>query len=446
MWQPQRSGRPRVVIKLGSSSVTRETGPDPTVLAATLDACLRARQAGWDTVLISSGAVSAGASRLAHSGWITAPPQGSTTASAKLKAAVGQPYLMGMYRRLGEFLHSEVCQLLVSGSDVQSAARMQSLIDVIDQSLQWGIVPIVNGNDAVDHYELDNDSLAAGVAVMLGADVLLLLSDVEGVLDASGALIPTAAAHELGGIPVRSGGSGRGGMASKLAAAQLAALGGVPAVIARAGDPSVIGRTIGGQAVGTRVQALGQPPGPQWSWLAAAAPSTGTLIINREAEESIRNGTSLFGSGIKRLKGEFERGDVVRLVTPAGQLVGRGVVNTGSVLLGSLRALRKDEVNTLLLTCLSADSELATEPPVAPAPAQPLRPQLEQALRTVTSHSPQVRYRITQDILHLLARPALKALVTQMSLDYPTPPIPALDKLPNISIVERHQLYVFPEP
>jgi glutamate 5-kinase len=268
--------------------------------------------------------------------------------------------------------------------------------------------------------------------------VLLLLSDVEGVLDATGSLISTAAPHELAAIPVRAGGSGRGGMASKLAAAQLAALNGVPAIIARAGDPSVIGRTIGGQPVGTRVEAAGPAPGPQWSWLAGAAPGTSALIINREAEESIRSGTSLFGSGIKRVKGEFERGDVVRLLTPAGQLVGRGVVNTGSVLLNSLRALRKDEVNTLLLTCLAAEGDLPVE---TPPPAGPVRPQLEQALRTVTSHSPQIRYRITQDILHLLARPALKALVTHMTTGSPTPT--TLDKLPTISIIDRNQLYVF---
>jgi glutamate 5-kinase len=334
-----------LVAKLGSSSVTRERGPDPTVLAGALDNALRARELGWGVVIVSSGAVSSGTALLGR--------QDEGKISHRLAAAVGQPLLMDFYGSVATVSGSLTCQILIGDADLRTASQMLSISEVIREALDRGIVPIVNGNDPANAGRADNDAVAAGLALMVGADKLLLLTDVDGVHDGDGGpTIPVVEASRLHEIRTHSGGSGRGGMRSKLRAAELAALNGVETRIAGAQHPDAILATVRGEDAGTRVPAIAPRPTSGKRWISGGAISQGRLTINIAAQQSITRGSSLFASGIKRVRGDFVAGDVVELVGPSERLLARGTIKVSSVLLGLVRALRVDEIAEVLVGIL----------------------------------------------------------------------------------------------
>ena len=322
-----------LVAKLGSSSVTRERGPDPTILAGALDNALRAQELGWGVVIVSSGAVSSGTALLTR--------QGEGKISHRLAAAVGQPLLMDFYGSVANVSGSLTCQILIGDADLRTASQMLSISEVIREALDRGIVPIVNGNDPANAGRADNDAVAAGLAMMIGADKLLLLTDVDGVHDGEGGpTIPVLEASRLHEIRTHVGGSGRGGMRSKLRAAELAALNGVETRITGAQHPDAILATVRGDAAGTRVPAVAKRPVSGRRWISGGAIGQGRLTINFTAQQSITRGSSLFASGIKRVRGDFVAGDVVELVGPSERLLARGTIKVSSVLLGLVRALR----------------------------------------------------------------------------------------------------------
>lgn len=326
-----------LVAKLGSSSVTRERGPDPTVLAGALDNALRARELGWGVVIVSSGAVSSGTALLTR--------QDESRISHRLAAAVGQPLLMDFYGSVATVSGSLTCQILIGDADLRTASQMLSISEVIREALDRGIIPIVNGNDPANAGRADNDAVAAGLALMVGADKLLLLTDVDGVHDGDGgATIPVLEAGRLHEIRTHAGGSGRGGMRSKLRAAELAALNGVETRIAGAQHPDAILATVRGEDAGTRVPAVSKRPASGKRWISGGAIAQGRLTINIAAQQSITRGSSLFASGIKRVRGDFVAGDVVELVGPDERLLARGTIKVSSVLLGLVRALRVEEI------------------------------------------------------------------------------------------------------
>ncbi|MBX3193473.1 MAG: glutamate 5-kinase [Microbacteriaceae bacterium] len=333
-----------LVAKLGSSSVTRDRGPDPIILANALDNALRARELGWGVVLVSSGAVSSGNALMVRQG---------EEGTHRLAAAVGQPLLMDFYGSVASVSGSLTCQLLIGDADLRSATQMHSIAQVIREALAHGIVPIVNGNDPANADRADNDSVAAGLAMMVGADRLLLLTDVDGVSVHDGAppapLIEAGRLHE---IRIHSGGSGRGGMRSKLRAAELAALNGIGTRIASAQRTDAILADIRGESGGTEVRAASRRPTSGRRWISGGAISQGRLTINIAAEESIARGSGLFASGIKRVRGDFVPGDVVELVGPSDRLLGRGVIKVSSVLLGLVRALKVTEIAYVLVSIL----------------------------------------------------------------------------------------------
>ncbi|HMG64676.1 MAG TPA: hypothetical protein VK599_17175, partial [Streptosporangiaceae bacterium] len=144
-----------IVVKIGSSSVTRSTGPDPVVLTSALDAALNVRSLGWNVVLVSSGAVASGSAYLARTS--------AVRGSARLAAAVGQPFLMDIYRSVSEVSGRHVCQVLISESDLRSPRAMSAVRDVLAECQAAGIVPVVNGNDVTDSHGSDNDGIAVGL-------------------------------------------------------------------------------------------------------------------------------------------------------------------------------------------------------------------------------------------------------------------------------------------
>ena len=394
-----------IVVKIGSSSVTRSTGPDPVVLTSALDAALNVRSLGWNVVLVSSGAVASGSTYLARTS--------AVRGSARLAAAVGQPFLMDIYRSVSEVSGRHVCQVLISESDLRSPRAMSAVRDVLAECQAAGIVPVVNGNDVTDSHGSDNDGIAVGLAVESGADRLLLLTDVAGVDDGSAgaAHLPDLAATEIRAVPTgRRAGTGRGGMRSKLRAAELAAYNGIETHIAAARQPGVITACVTGEPVGTRIRPARDRFPPEARWIAGVAISHGSIVINRPAEESIRSGASLFASGIKKVEGQFAGGDVIEVVTPAGRLVARGVSKVSATLMGLIRAMRTDEIAIVLTEILARF--LRGEGPGRPAVDHAaLRPPVVKALDIVGSYGYELTRRLALEIINLFPAATVEAML-----------------------------------
>ena len=391
----------RQVIKLGSSSIASRDGLALDVIAGLVSQIASAQRAGHEIILVTSGAARLGRRLLAFEGPTagaapalqalvgsvrssmqaaakvkTEPPAGNAPAThdrlvrslqeilrrydspdagpvgadAALPAAVGQPALMALYRQLAAAVGVEVCQILVSRSDLASARAMGDLGQVLREATARGLLPIVNGNDATDPLAaLDNDQVAVAVAVAAEASRLLFLTDVRAAYrDSSlseriGRLSPA----EARAVRVTAGGSGRGGMGSKLSAAARAACCGVECTIGSAREPDVVGRSLNPRArMGTVVRAAGGQLEPGRRWIGGIAYSEGSVHVNRDAEASLRTGSTLYLSGVKRVDGEFAAGAVVELldVRHPERLLGRGSVALPSAILRLLRALSPQEV------------------------------------------------------------------------------------------------------
>jgi glutamate 5-kinase len=332
-----------IVVKLGSSSVTKVAGPDHVLLSSTLKDAIEAQRLGWHVVLVSSGAVSSGSAHLSSTL--------KYEASSRLSAAVGQPLLMNKYSEQVTEKSHVLGQVLVSQSDLRSAVQMRVVSEVLQECFKIGIVPLVNGNDVTDADGSDNDSVAAGIAISVGADKLLLLTDVDGVyrgLPGASERYHVLTVGDLHDVRFARSGTGRGGMRSKLRAAELASHNGVETTITNAGHANAILTCIRSESLGTKVPATSASRPPDKRWIAGIARSHGRLVINREAEESIRRGSSLFASGIKRVYGDFEAGDVIDISTPNGKLVARGGANASSRLLHLVRAMQSAEVGMVM--------------------------------------------------------------------------------------------------
>jgi hypothetical protein len=231
---------------------------------------------------------------------------------------------------------------------------MRDVGSVLISALQQGLLPVVNGNDTTDpKSELDNDQIAVAVAVAAEASRLTFLTNVRAVYgdDAMQDRISRLTPEEARAIRISAAGEGRGGMRSKLNAAARAAYCGVECVIGSARDSDVVARSLSQRArMGTVVRAVAGQLAPAERWVGGIAYPMGTIGINRDAERSLRAGSTLFLSGVKRVDGEFEPGSVVELVDVRHpeRLIGRGSVAMPSAILRLLRALTTDEVADVL--------------------------------------------------------------------------------------------------
>ncbi len=252
---------------------------------------------------------------------------------------------------------------------------MRDVGTVLTSALHQGLLPIVNGNDTTDpRAELDNDQIAVAVAVAAQASRLTFLTNVRGVYadDQMRDLVSRLTPREARAIRSAAAGEGRGGIKSKLNAAARAAYCGVEATIGSARDADVVARSLRPRArLGTVVRAAAGQLAPAQRWVGGIAYPMGSIGINREAERSLRAGSTLFLSGVKRVDGEFEPGSVVELVDVRHpeRLIGRGSVAMPSPVLRLLRALSPDEVADVMSILLrlrhGADQHRADQPQVA---------------------------------------------------------------------------------
>ncbi|MGQ0625088.1 MAG: glutamate 5-kinase [Sporichthyaceae bacterium] len=322
----------RVVVKVGSSSLTSAAGGlDAARVDALVDALAARRVAGVEIVLVSSGAIAAGLAPLA----LRRRPRDLATQQAA--ASVGQGLLVARYAHAFARHSLTVGQVLLTAEDVIRRAHYRNAQRTLYRLLEMGAVPVVNENDTVATDEIrfgDNDRLAALVAHLVHADLLVLLSDVDGLYDgdpraANARLIAEVnGPGDLSGVNLgRTGvaGVGTGGMGTKVEAARIATAAGVPVVLTSAAQASA---ALFGDQVGTHFRPTGRRTGTRLLWLAHAATPRGYLDLDDGAVKAVVSGRkSLLAAGLTGVGGGFVAGDPVDLKDQNGHTVARGLVN-----------------------------------------------------------------------------------------------------------------------
>nr|WP_240677638.1 glutamate 5-kinase [Actinacidiphila soli] len=323
----------RIVVKVGSSSLTTAAGGlDADRVDALVDVLAKVRGNGAkDIVLVSSGAIAAGLAPLG----LTRRPR--DLARQQAAASVGQGLLVARYTASFARHAVRVGQVLLTSDDVSRRAHYRNAYRTLDQLLAMGALPIVNENDTVATDEIrfgDNDRLAALVAHLVRADLLVLLSDVDGLYDGdpsnpgASRIDEVAGPEDLDGVSIGSSGKagvGTGGMVTKVEAARIATGAGIPVVLTSATHAA---DALAGRPTGTLFHRTGKRSADRLLWLAHASTPLGALILDDGAVQAVVKGRkSLLPAGIAGIEGQFAAGDPVELRDEAGHAVARGLVN-----------------------------------------------------------------------------------------------------------------------
>ncbi|MBI1848251.1 MAG: glutamate 5-kinase [Candidatus Rokubacteria bacterium] len=353
----RRLGRVRrLVVKVGSGLVTSPgTGGDPARVEA-LAAEIAEVRGGREVVLVSSGAIATGAARLALGRRPRSIPE------TQAAAAVGQSALMWLYEMAFKRHDIAVGQVLLTAQDIADRSRYLNARNTLQALLGFQVLPIVNENDTVAVEEIkvgDNDNLSALVASLIDADLLVLLTDVDGLYTADPAR--TAGARKLDVVEAvtdeiaRLGGEATsgisvGGMATKLAAARKAAAAGIPMVIADGRQPGVLARILRSEPVGTYFAPRDARLAARKRWIAFAVRPRGRVVVDAGALRALtRQGRSLLPSGLVAVDGQFAAGEVVAVVGEGSDReIGRGVVNFDAAELRKLRGVKTHEIEERL--------------------------------------------------------------------------------------------------
>jgi glutamate 5-kinase len=321
----------RVTVKIGSSLLIRSDAAElrEDWLASVAADLAELRRSGKQLIVASSGAVALGRARLGLSRSVRLDVK-------QAAAATGQPLLMQAWDRAMSAHNIATAQLLLTIGDTEARRRWLNARATLETLFARGVLPVVNENDSVAPEELrygDNDRLSARVAQLARSDLLILLSDVDGLYTGDPARDP-AARHiprleeidaEAEGFagPARGDGVGTGGMRSKLAAARIARAFGCATIIASGRDDHPLARLAGARA--TVIPALGSPASAYKQWIAGSLAPAGTVTIDAGAVAALRAGKSLLPAGITRLDGSFERGACLAICDAAGAEIGRGI-------------------------------------------------------------------------------------------------------------------------
>jgi glutamate 5-kinase len=348
---------PRRVIKVGTSLLRGQ--PDRSTAAVIMDlatAVARAQRTGERLALVTSGAVGLGCTALG----LQARP--TDLASLQAAAAVGQGRLMALYQEAFAVRGLTVAQVLLTRADMASRRSYRRACLTLEQLLAWNVVPIINENDTVATEELrfgDNDTLSALLAVALGAEELVLLTDVDRLYSADprtdAEAVPIAEVSDpsdLERLQAAAGGGGQwgtGGMTTKLTAARIATASGIRVRLADGRDPAVLEALLAGATVGTVFQPSATPLPDRKGWLAHALVPSGNLVVDGGAEQALRHqGASLLAVGIKAVEGRFDRCAPVRLMSLDGREIGRGLCRWSSDEVRAILGLGREEIRRRL--------------------------------------------------------------------------------------------------
>ncbi|HZZ45214.1 MAG TPA: glutamate 5-kinase [Tepidisphaeraceae bacterium] len=340
-----------LVVKLGTQLLSDKQGNlDTPFLSRIASQVAALRQRGLRVTIVSSGAIGCGLREL------KLPKRPTDLPKLQAVAAVGQRRLMDAWAGAFENHDLKVAQLLLTREDIEHRTRFLNLRNTIHAAQEMGAVPIINENDTISTDEIikitfgDNDILAAMVSAALRAQLLILLSVVDGVLDERGKPIRLVSAieHARGMVRTEKSPLGKGGMNSKVEAARMVTEAGECLVVADGRMPDVLLRVLDSDEVGT----LFVPPGKKLSsrsrWIGSVRP-VGHVSVDEGAARAVADKQkSLLPAGIQSVQGEFERGDVIGITDPDGKLIARGLTNYASADITKIAGKKSAEVRNLL--------------------------------------------------------------------------------------------------
>ena len=346
----------RLVVKIGSSTLVTADGTiDREYLDSLASQVARVREAGWQVIIVSSGAIAFGVERLGLAKRPTDVP------SLQAAASVGQPAYVAAYAEAFDRFDIITSLVLITRRDTANRSAYLHARDALNRLLEFGVVPIVNENDTVSVEQIrfgDNDTLSALVACLVNADLDIILSDVDGLYTANPAKDPTATLVErvdrIDATVMNAAGEagtaiGSGGMITKIKAARVLGAAGIPLVVCNGRRPDAVVDAAQGRSVGTLFAATHRvhEVTPRKLWIALGDAAHGIIVVDRGARQAlVERGSSLLAVGIARVDGKFAADDIVDIHDEKGHLIARGRVAFGS-----------DEVD---LACGRSKQELAS--------------------------------------------------------------------------------------
>ncbi len=347
----------RIVVKIGTSTLTGGGShlllPQVVGLARQIS---ELKTDGEKVCVVSSGAIAVGREALGF------PDLPKSIPVKQMLAAVGQPRLMNVYEQLFEIFGCKVAQILLTREDVRNRRRYINARNTLNSLLDHKVIPIINENDSVATEEIgigDNDNLSALVANLIEADLLVLLTDKEGLFTADpdqsegaelihridGTEIPEEIYKAAGGT---QNGLGTGGMLTKLQAAEIARRSGTHVVIAKGSTPNVLTRIAAGEQLGTQIYSPFNTLESRKRFLLAGALQHAAIIIDAGAKRALRAGGSLLPVGISAIKNEFDRGDIVSVRGSDNKDYAIGMVNYSSEEVRKIKGRQSGEIEALL--------------------------------------------------------------------------------------------------
>jgi glutamate 5-kinase len=346
----------RIVVKVGSSILASiEKGLHYEVFSRLTKEISDLKRQGFEIVLVSSGAIAAGMEKLGYK----TRPQAITQKQAT--AAVGQTRLMNIYESYFSRYQQMVAQVLLTHDDLSNRRRFLNARNTLMALLEIGIIPVINENDTVVVDEIkfgDNDNLSALITNLIGADLLIILTDMDGLCDSDPRVNPHARCIPLvedidgdieGIVGETKSETSVGGMISKIQAAKKASRFGIPTVVARGTKDGVLRQILKGKEIGTLILPKGEALSSWKHWIAFNPKPKGDVIVDDGAKKAIvQKGKSLLPSGVVKIRGAFDRGDLVTCLGPRGKEFARGLVNYSAPELERIKGLRSDRIESTL--------------------------------------------------------------------------------------------------
>lgn len=345
----------RVVIKVGTTTLTHETGLlNLERIEILVRQIANLHNNGYEVMLVTSGAIGAGMGKL------NLKNRPKTLPEKQAVAAVGQVALIHLYQKIFAEYGKNVGQLLLTASDINERSRYLNGRNTCFALFNAGVIPIINENDAIAVEEIkvgDNDTLSAFVATLVDADLLIILSDIDGLYDSNpkenknAKLLPliTTLNEEIKAMAGDSNSKfGTGGMATKIKAAEIALNSGVNMVIAQGDKPENLIKIVRGEDIGTLFVKSKKGLKAKKHWLQYTSKKQGKIIVDEGAKTAILNHKSLLPSGIKSVEGEFQKGDVITVVNEENIVLAAGIVNYSSIECNKILGKQSKEIEKIL--------------------------------------------------------------------------------------------------
>lgn len=350
-----------VVVKVGTGSLTkRDRSLDEEQMRSLVDQIAEAVKHGKKIILVTSGAVAAGIAELG------VPPRPNDIIFQQVAAATGQSIIMSKYRELFRKHGLKVAQILLTAEDLSNRVSYLHTCNVLEMLLQLGVIPIINENDVTSTEELvpvtegykvnfsDNDILSVLVANAVEANVVVILCDVDGLYTANPKKSEAILIKKVEKITPEikrdvEGKSklGRGGMKTKLRAAEIATSSGIPVIIANSQRENVLLDVLSGKEIGTYFKPQGRMPHIK-RWIAYGASVKGRIFVNEEAKKAIFKGASLLPIGVTNVSGHFNAGDVVGITDQNNVELARGIPNYNSGEINIIKGLKTNQIKKAL--------------------------------------------------------------------------------------------------